>query len=237
MYNRINTVLIDYQFVSGKGNTKHIKELAILPLHQLQAGQYLFKPPYSERELNYVAHCTNGFAVRNIHGITWREGNVDYLNLEGILKDAARSTEFGQWKTIIVASSSKQQFLEQYLPECSIVVLKGLRSFNQIYQFQHYCNYHDKNFTNCSLHHVHKMNVYMERKKMLRDKVETVTWSTDEETVIDTDEDSVAVCVGSADDADACADGADDADGAGAGAGTGTGAVCGGGGRKKMKTI
>lgn len=103
----MSTAVIDFQGYLSSQNSFIIKELSIIDVdHPTQLRQWLFKPPTQfNGNPNSLA---NKWIYKNLHGISWEAGTVDYSELENVLQSATSSYVY-----LFAKGLEKCKFLEQ----------------------------------------------------------------------------------------------------------------------------
>ncbi|XP_073995589.1 uncharacterized protein [Rhodnius prolixus] len=77
-------------------------------MENLSSGHWLFKPP-ENLSLNAFSYRVNSWLTRNFHQIKWKEGEVDYVELDAILHK-----HLTHYNKIFVKGLQKKQFLNHY---------------------------------------------------------------------------------------------------------------------------
>lgn len=160
MYARDSTVLIDFQYVLGKGKQWHIKELSFKWLNSINIENYLFSPPYPENELDSFAIHQNKYNSTYINGLNWNDGCIPYLQLENIFKQIKDANA-----VVLVGHLPKQQFLQSYFQ--NVEVIEDFPAFQKLYSPKHYCMNHKNIYKRCSTLNVYKMNIFLEKSNKI----------------------------------------------------------------------
>lgn len=167
--NRSRTALIDFQYCYGNQNTIFIKELAFMGGASVVPIYYLFKPPFSYKELDKDIQDKNLFCKSVVHGINWNDGTMDYCSVGDIL------TPLNEYEFIFVVGVEKKKFLAKYL-NTNIIALDmytGLQNFPGYFTN---CPIHKDFHYKCALNNLFKIFVFIEKydhilQKCIRDQI------------------------------------------------------------------
>lgn len=129
-------IIVDIQFICGNRGQCYVKELAILPHGCLIPFVYHFAPPYPREELSFKARLQNNYDFRNINGLNWNDGNIEYNQLANFLSQIKDSL-------IYVKGEAKEQFIRKYLPDANIQQLK-IPKLSSLQQFETSCEIHGR---------------------------------------------------------------------------------------------
>lgn len=154
-----STVLIDLQFVCGNFNQQYVKELVILFADSTIPIHHHFKPPYPENQLSPRHVKQNVFNRKNINGLDWNLGDVDYSMLTYILQTLGNYT-------IVVKGPEKAAFLSQFLAAKDIIDIQTNRSLSNMVDRYHNCPIHHRGYTRCGVNNVFKIMFFMVTNKM-----------------------------------------------------------------------
>lgn len=101
--------IVEFQAFADDSDDFIIKELAIIDLCTHVTYYFLFKPPHSFKLLHRKAARTNKWLMNHYHHIEWKEGFVDYSELENIL------TQYCSKFTLIHTTGRKKTaFLQRF---------------------------------------------------------------------------------------------------------------------------
>lgn len=103
-------IVVEFQGFKDNNNSYVVKELALGALSPYWTRRYLFKPPYEFDELDRKVQISNNWCSRNLHGLRWEEGDLDYSSLESLLK-----SETELYGLIVTKGAEKKRFLESLL--------------------------------------------------------------------------------------------------------------------------
>lgn len=164
LYNRHNTLLLDFQYLRGNGNQIFIKELGYMFTNSIVPEYFLFKPPYDEAELTKRTKSQNDFNYQYINGLSWNSGYLDYNNLRKVLK-------FDDTLLVLVKGYEKKRFLEKYISNVKAIEMPGrLTSYDS---FLHNCPTHPLSYNRCVLNHLFQMLIYLEKNNKFIDNSST----------------------------------------------------------------
>lgn len=166
-FNRENSVVVDIQFVHGNNNECYVKELAFMMCNSITPIYTIFKPPYSQNELNDTAVWQTNFDYNNIHGLKWTDGVVDYTRLSDILQTLK---DF----TIIVKGFQKAEFLKKFLKSSTIINLDTKVGLGRLKNYRHNCPTHPPIYVRCAINNVFKIFIFMEVEYLLLKRKTTI---------------------------------------------------------------
>lgn len=154
-----NIIFVDFQFVVGNGGQYFIKEMATLKQGSLLAEFYLFKAPYPKQELSYEISHQNEYNRKNINGLDWEIGTIEYNNLLSIFKNL-------ETYTIFVKGKEKKAVLVKYLPNTTKIVDIGfdMPKLSELQNYTVFCTVHttvQQNTKRCALKNCFNMYMYM----------------------------------------------------------------------------
>lgn len=152
----MSKAIVDLQFIIGNNNQYFLKEIAFVAESSLIPILHVFKPPYPKEELCENMKKQNSFNKRNINGLSWEEGNIEYSEVGSVLR-----SYLGSFCTIYVKGLQKKEFLCKYLPT-SVEIINlddSIPSLQKLQKFSSFCPFHDSNQLRCAVKNV--MNVYM----------------------------------------------------------------------------
>lgn len=113
--------IIDIQFVVGNEKEYYIKELAVLDLETSSIYHQIFKPKFVYSQLSIEAKRQDYFNYKNINGLRWSDGCLDYGEISNWLN-------MFTGKNIIVRGIDKKRVLQKYLPKTNIIDLEMSKS-------------------------------------------------------------------------------------------------------------
>jgi hypothetical protein len=138
--NNEKNMFLDLQFVVGNNGHLFVKEMAWLKQYSIIPRLCLFHPPYPEEELNTKAKITNRYLKENVHGISWNDGYITYLDVPKIIYNLRGCT-------IYVVGKEKKNFLQKYLSKTTIIDLNHqggiIRNLKDIQSYESFCEIHD----------------------------------------------------------------------------------------------
>lgn len=141
----MHAAVIDIQCYQSDDPTFIVKELAIVDVTG-QQKHWMFKPPSYGNPYS----PPNRWVYRNLHGINWEDGDMDYSEFDNVLKDETKNYTY-----LYVKGVEKSKFLGDIM-EKTVYNLQdfGCPSLKQLCK-QHYstkCDYHCGTKYNCALH-------------------------------------------------------------------------------------
>lgn len=160
-FNQNKTVVVDLQFVHGNNNECYVKELAFMMADSVTPSYAIFKPPYSEYELNDSAVWQTKFDYNYIHALKWTDGAVEYMQLGDILQSLK---DF----TIVVKGFQKAEFLRRFLKSSTIINLDTKVGLNRMKNYKHNCPTHSPMYKRCAVHNVFKIFIFMEIAELFK---------------------------------------------------------------------
>lgn len=130
-------VIMDIQFIQGNHGQYFAKELAILKHETVEPMIFYFKPPYPENELDEKTKWRQKFTYKNINGLKWNDGGIDYNNISQILSIYTNSI-------IYVKGLQKANFIKNYIDKLStnIIDLEDIPNLQKLKKFQISCKVH-----------------------------------------------------------------------------------------------
>lgn len=131
-----------------------IKELAMGSAYcEKHCEHWVFHPPYSKYDLHPKVLIANNWRTRNVHGLYWEQGDVDYVYLQNIIREFA-----GQYQRIATKGSEKQKWLSMLLGrpviDLDAVLLVRLQKLAHVHVK---CNYHMGGPSACALENLKKL--------------------------------------------------------------------------------
>lgn len=148
-------VIIDIQFVIGNRKEYYIKEMAVLQLEPRILKNYIFKPKFHFSNLFSQAKRQNYYIYKNINGLRWEDGDLEYHVLFDILKSI-------QNKEIIVKGLEKKKILQKILPSTVITDFEMETNLASCSVNNICCDLHTKRLNcRCALKTVYKIHKYM----------------------------------------------------------------------------
>lgn len=155
-----DTIIIDIQFVVGNEKEYFIKEMAIFELETAKSYNYIFKSKFHYSKLNTHAKIQNYYNYKNINGLLWKDGDLNYQEISNVLNKFIS-------KTIIVRGEDKKRVLKYYLPTTSIIDLEmniGLESCDDPGVC---CSLHKyRPMLRCAYRNIFKIKQYLSNNKM-----------------------------------------------------------------------
>ena len=82
--NKSSKVFVDAQFLRDKNSKLVVKELAIVKLNGA-VQSWMFAAPHQYDQLPQPIKYQNGWVAKNLHNMTWFDGEVPYHRLAPIL--------------------------------------------------------------------------------------------------------------------------------------------------------
>lgn len=157
-----SAVVLDIQFVVGNKQQYFAKELAILQNGRLTPDVYYLKPPYPLEELDAKAKWQNEFTCRNINGLDWDVGDLDYNELKNVLSSLTG-------RTIYVKGEQKEKFIQKYLPQSTAVINLDIPRLKNLQQFKVPCKIHtEEQFpARCAVQNCTNIYLYMLINKII----------------------------------------------------------------------
>jgi len=151
-------VYVDFQYVLGNNKQIFPKELCFMQANRPIPKQYILKPPYGYEELNWNTRYQNEYNLKNINGLSWHQGDVEYTKLSDIL-----AKELEECTLIIVVGSDKKRFLEKYITSVPIIDLEYKLKLKRVHNYITDCQAHDPQYNGfrCAMNHVFKIFTYM----------------------------------------------------------------------------
>lgn len=102
----MKTAIVDIQGFKLQNNEFVFKELAILT-EEYQLQHYIFKPPFSYKDLTTTEKRQVKWLQHNFHGFKWDDGYIPYQKLYATVEPLLRN------KIIFVKGSEKMRWIEQ----------------------------------------------------------------------------------------------------------------------------
>lgn len=129
------SVILDIQFVVGNNGQYFAKEVSILRTGSVMPDLYFFKSPYPQEELQLKYKLQNEFNFKNINGLKWNSGIIDYNELPNLLSTLASFK-------IYVKGLEKKQFIQKYLSKSKIINL-NIPKLSELENFYTSCKIHN----------------------------------------------------------------------------------------------
>lgn len=86
-----------------------IKEIVILELYTNIPYRFVFKPTFALEKWDMKSRRTNQWLSNNFHYINWCEGNVDYNELNNIMKKFC-----SKFQTIFITGNEKVTWIKKF---------------------------------------------------------------------------------------------------------------------------
>jgi len=109
--------ICDLQGFFDNNNQFVLKEFCICDLDGTVSYHCLFQPPYPWDSLSHKVQNTNKYCSRNLHGLNWESGVLNYDDLTKTLRSAT-----SKYKMIFVKGLDKKKFLDDKI-DCYILDL------------------------------------------------------------------------------------------------------------------
>ena len=149
------TAILDIQCVLSADNKYLIKEMAIASVDDGSCQHWVFKTPHETQ--NARSRSVNKWLYRNYHQLSLDCGDVEYREIERILK----SLDF---TCLYEKGEQKQRIIENYIPDFDVIDLQelGCPRLNQLRDASKShlsqstrCLYHKNlDFTHCTFYNV-----------------------------------------------------------------------------------
>ena len=129
---------VDFQFFKQPGGDIIIKELAIIDLDQSNSEPLirLIKPPFEWRRLSDKYKRENIRLRKQVHGLTWDSGDMDYQEIGSLFREVLRQ---GQ---LYVIGNIKKKFLKRFGFDPIDVTNLGFLQVD-VSKVVHFCSNHD----------------------------------------------------------------------------------------------
>lgn len=153
--------ILDIQFVCGNNGQYFIKELAVLTIGTICPKVYHFMPPYPYQELSLKAKRQNNYDVKNINGLHWSGGTINYNSLTEVFSTFENAT-------IYVKGEVKASFIRKYLSTSEIIELMQIPRLSELVNFQSHCQIHNNvPSVRCALQNCINIYLYMLINKII----------------------------------------------------------------------
>lgn len=150
------SAIVDIQCVLAINYKYLIKELSVIDVYSSAVQHWIFKTP-SELQ-NARSRSMNKWLFKNYHQLSEKCGDVEYGDLERIMKSLT-------YTTIYVKGKQKAQIIENYIPNVEVIDLQqlGCPRLNQLCgawttsspTVSTCCIYHkDLNYTQCTFYRI-----------------------------------------------------------------------------------
>lgn len=164
MYKRIDTVILDIQFLLGKDRNYIAKEISILHADGMTPKHFLIKPPYSLNVLDSKIRRQNDYNLRNINGLCWNSGNEDFLYVKCLLSTFLKS------KIVIVKGCEKKTFMMKHFPSLIIKDIGEVFKLDKQMDYTHNCSFHHHlKSKRCAINNVFKIHSWIEKEGLFYD--------------------------------------------------------------------
>lgn len=111
--------ILDIQCLCDNNGEYVVKELALLPLNlhstPTSVPSYVFKAPFTFKELHGHIQQVNGWNTKNYHHLSWEEGSIPYDELPTILTRIV-----APYKMILVMGLEKTKFITSLVHKLKI---------------------------------------------------------------------------------------------------------------------
>ena len=124
--------------------------ISVVPNH------FVFRPPFNIKELTDEACRTNVYCKNYVNGLDWKDGDVDYNDVESVL------APLNEYKYIFVVGRDKKRFLEKYI-NTNIVNLEDKIKLRTCRNYFTNCSIHSEFGFKCAINNVFKIFVFIEQ--------------------------------------------------------------------------
>lgn len=149
-------VLLDCQFILDNNKNYIIKEMAYKFHNSEKYKHYIFRSPLNLNSIPKKVRQQNYFIYKNINGLHWKDGSVDYSKLRDILWGIKENK-------IYVRGLEKIKVLKRYNTDLDIIDLdmdESLKNYDDILLCTHH-NY--KKQSRCALNNIFKLELYLNK--------------------------------------------------------------------------
>ena len=102
--------IVDVQGFRDDNNGFIVKEFAIANLNQENDVKWvIFEPPFDRSTLSSACKITNSWLTRNIHGLLWNSGHVDYNEHKKVINNSLESSVY-----VYVKGYEKKKMVQQF---------------------------------------------------------------------------------------------------------------------------
>lgn len=126
----MSTAILDVQCVLAADSSYLIKEMSVVDVDGGSCQHWIFKTPHKMQ--NPKSRSVNKWLCRNYHRLSLDSGDVEYAEIEGILK----SLDF---TCVYVKGEQKQKIIENYIPDVEVIDMQEL-GCPPLYQLRDGCN-------------------------------------------------------------------------------------------------
>lgn len=151
--------IIEFQAFRDNHDKFIVKELVIFDLSTNVPYSFVFKPPYAFKHCNTKSKRTNKWLTNHYHYINWSDGNVDFCELDGIMRRFC-----SQFKTIFTTGTEKVTWISKFTnnPVVNLTFSKNLKTVHVSPVCINITNCNHR-ISSCSLAKVYKLSLQMKQ--------------------------------------------------------------------------
>lgn len=113
------SAILDVQCVLGGNSTYMIKEMSVAAVDCLAVQHWIFKNLPTSTRRDVKSKAVNSWLHRNYHQLSMHCGDVEYAEIERILKSL-------QFQRVYVKGEQKVQIVKRFIPDADVVNMEDL---------------------------------------------------------------------------------------------------------------